>query len=96
MRKETADKLNSIGHGSAAPFVEPHESYTKVKPGAVSVQQGGNKQSVDKKLGHPHSNLGKFLHPKKSGYTPNSGKPASMTNKTIDANTGGAKVRATQ
>lgn len=56
------------------------------------------KKSVHEKLSrvgsYPHSNLGKFLHPKKSeGYTPNAGKPASTLNKTVDANTGGAKVR---
>jgi hypothetical protein len=34
-------------------------------------------------------NLGKFLHPKK-------GIPAEEANGTVDANTGGAKVRATQ
>jgi len=39
---------------------------------------------------HPAAkNLGKFLHPKKSV-------PAGETNGTVDANTGGAKVRATQ
>lgn len=39
---------------------------------------------------HPAAkNLGKFLHPKKSV-------PAGEANGTVDANTGGAKVRATQ
>lgn len=93
MRKETADKLNSIG--TTTPFTEPHQSYTRTKTGASAVTVGGNKQPVDKTLGHPGGNLGKFLHSKK-GYTPNSGKPAASINKTIDANTGGAKVRATQ
>lgn len=58
------------------------------------------KKSVEEKLGrvgHPHSNLGKYLHPKKSaGYTPNLGKPAADLNNMIDANTGGARVRPTQ
>lgn len=84
MKKSTHDKLNSIG-GTAPHFVEPHESFARTKDGASNVETG-----------HPHSNLGKFLHPKKSGYTPNLGKPAAGINKTVDANTGGHKVRHTQ
>lgn len=95
MRKSTHDKLNSLG-GTAPHFVEPHESFARTKDGASSVETGGSKAPADKTLGHPHSNLGKFLHPKKSGYTPNLGKPAAGINKTVDANTGGHKVRATQ
>ena len=38
---------------------------------------------------NPGKNLGKFLHPKKD-------RPANEVNGTVDANTGGAKVRATQ
>lgn len=36
--------------------------------------------------GHPHRNLGKYLHPSK-------GKPASEINHTVDANASGKKVR---
>lgn len=84
MKKSVHDKLQSIG--SAPHFNEPHESFAKTKSDA---------SNVEVKTGHPHSNLGKFLHPKK-GYTPNLGKPAASINKTVDANTGGHKVRHTQ
>ncbi len=90
MRKSTMDKLGSI-----STFKEPHEP-TVTKTGASAVQPDGKKEPAGDALGHPHNNLGKFLHPKKSGYTPNLGKPAHTLNKTVDANTGGARVRPTQ
>jgi hypothetical protein len=92
MRATTAKKLGTL---SGSPFVEPHESYTQVKPDATNVQKGGKTEPAGKALGHPHSNLGKFLHPKK-GYSPSKGSPADSINNTVDANTGGHKVRPTQ
>lgn len=85
MRETTTKKL-----GSLSPFTEPHDNYTK--QGATSVEKGGSTTPAGK---HPGGNLGKFLHQKK-GYTPNSGKPASELNSTVDANTGGSRVRPTQ
>lgn len=95
MRASTHKKLSSIG--TTTPFTEPHQSYEKTPTGASNVRVGGTIKPAGEALGHPSAkNLGKYLHPKKSGYTPNSGKPAAQLNSTVDANTGGAKVRATQ
>lgn len=95
MREQTFKKLNVLG--TSPHFVEPHESFAPTKSGASAVEVGGSKEPAGKALGHPGGNLGKFLHPKKGGgYKPSNGKPASDINRTIDANTGGARVRATQ
>lgn len=56
------------------------------KPVADDGAQSGRFTEPSKNFG---KNLGKFLHPKKTIS-------ASDANSTVDANTGGAKVRATQ
>lgn len=94
MREATVKKLGTL---SGSPFVEPHQSYTEIKPGATSVQKGDSKEPAGKALGHPGGNLGKFLHPKKEGFKQGGlGMPADALNHTVDANTGGHRVRPTQ
>lgn len=62
----------------------------KQTPVADDGAQAERFRAPSKSYMHPAAkNLGKFLHPKK-------GIPADKANGTVDANTGGAKVRATQ